>query len=70
MLEFKLSNTPELQTRDLKIVLYCKTSGCAALASSSLQDMGYLHVTSIAGGFDAWVAADKPVVKPSLSDFD
>lgn len=69
MLEFKLSSQPELSARDLKIVLYCKTSGRAALAACALQDMGYLHVTSIAGGFDAWSAAGKPVVKPSMPSF-
>ena len=70
MLEFKLSSTPELSSRDLKIVLYCKTSGRAALAARSLHDMGYLSVTSIAGGYDAWVAAGKPVAKPSLPAFE
>ena len=69
MLEFKLSSQPELSARDLKIVLYCKTSGRAALAACALQDMGYLHVTSIAGGFDAWAAAGKPVVKRTLPTF-
>ena len=59
LLEFKLSSSPELSSRDLKIVLYCKTSGRAALAACSLHDMGYLHVKSIAGGIDAWLAAGK-----------
>jgi len=70
MLEFKLSNTPALTPRDLNIVLYCKTSGRAALAACALQDMGYLNVRSIAGGFDAWAAAGKPVVKPVLPTFE
>lgn len=70
MLEFKLSGSPELSSRDLKIVLYCKTSGRAALAACALHDMGYLHVKSIAGGFDALVAAAKPVVKPELPVFE
>lgn len=69
MLEFKLSSTPELSARDLKIVLYCKTSGRAALAARSLHDMGYLSVTSIDGGYDAWIAAGKPVAKLSLPAF-
>lgn len=69
MLEFKLSNNPELSARDLAIVLYCKTSGRAALAACALHDMGYLNVKSISGGFDAWAAAGKPVVKPSLPSF-
>lgn len=70
LLEFKLSGTPELGARDLNIVLYCKTSGRAALAAASLQDMGYLQVKSIAGGFDAWTGACRPVVKPSLPSFE
>lgn len=70
MLEFKLSSNPALSSRDLKIVLYCKTSGRAALAACALHDMGYLNVKSIAGGFDAWAAAGKPVVKPALPTFE
>lgn len=70
MLEFKLSGNPALSARDLNIVLYCKTSGRAALAACSLHDMGYLNVKSIAGGFDAWAASGKPVVKPALPTFE
>ena len=70
LLEFKLGNTTELSSRDLKIVLYCKNSGRAALAACSLHDMGYLKVTSITGGIDAWIAAGKPVAKPALPSFD
>ena len=70
LLEFKLSGMPELSSRDLKIVLYCKTSGRAALAACTLHDMGYLQVKSLAGGFDAWVGAGKPVVKPASPKFD
>jgi rhodanese-related sulfurtransferase len=70
LLEFKLSGTPALTARDLKVVLYCKTSGRAALAAAVMQDMGYLDVVSIAGGFDAWVAAGKPVVMPEQPSFD
>ena len=44
--------------------LYCKTSGRAALAATTMQSMGYLHVVSIAGGIEAWVQAGMPVVKP------
>lgn len=70
LLEFKLSNSPELESRDLNIVLYCKTSGRAALAASALHDMGYLQVQSIAGGFDAWSSAGKAVVIPGLPTFE
>lgn len=70
LLEFKLGNAPELSSRDLNIVLYCKNSGRAALAACSLHDMGYLKVTSITGGIDAWINAGKPVAKPALPSFD
>jgi rhodanese-related sulfurtransferase len=70
LLEFKLSGTPALSGRDLKVVLYCKTSGRAALAAQTMQSMGYLQVSSVAGGYDAWVAAGKQVVKPEQPAFD
>lgn len=70
LLEFKFSGNPTLQARDTKVVLYCKTSGWAALAACALHDMGYLNVKSIAGGFDAWAAAGKPVAKPEAPSFD
>ena len=70
LLEFKLSSSPQLTSRDLKIVLYCKTSGRAALAACAMQDMGYLQVQSIAGGFDAWIAAGKPVASPTPPSFE
>jgi rhodanese-related sulfurtransferase len=70
MLEFKFSANPALQSRDIKVVLYCKTSGRAALAAAALHDMGYLNVQSIAGGFDAWAAAGKSVAKPVAPSFD
>ena len=54
---------------DLQVVLYCKTSGRAALAALAMQEMGYTRVRSIAGGFDAWAAAGKPVVQPQLPQF-
>ena len=69
LLEFKFSANPALQARDLNILLYCKTSGRAALAAAALQDMGYLNVRSISGGFDSWAAAGKPVAKPEAPSF-
>ena len=70
MLEFRLSGSPQLGARDLRFVLYCKTSGRAALAAAAMHEMGYLNVKSIAGGFDAWAAAGKTVVKPELPAFE
>lgn len=70
MLEFKFTNDPALENRGLNIVCYCKTSGRAALSAKALREMGYLHVTSIAGGFDAWQEAGKAVVQPDLPSFE
>lgn len=70
MLEFKFTANPALQPRDLAVLLYCKTSGRAALAAVALHDMGYLNVKSIAGGFDAWAAAGKPIAKPEVPSFE
>ena len=69
VLEFRLSSTPALSARDLKVVLYCKTSGRAALAACAMQDMGYRNVRSIAGGYDAWLAEGQPVRQPRLPSF-
>ena len=70
MLEFKFSASPALQSRDVKVVLYCKTSGRAALAAAALHEMGYLNVQSIAGGFDAWSAAGLAIAKPQAPSFE
>ena len=70
LLEFKFSNDPELASRDMKIVVYCKNSGRAALSAKALQDMGYHYVQSVEGGFDAWQEAGKPIIKPELPSFD
>lgn len=70
LLEFKLSASPALSARDIKVVGYCKTSGRAALAAQTMQAMGYLNVASIAGGYDAWVAAGKAVVRPEQPSYE
>jgi rhodanese-related sulfurtransferase len=69
LLEFKLSNDPALEDRSMNIVLYCKNSGRAALSAKAMKEMGYLHVQSITGGFEAWQEAGKPVLTPELPDF-
>ncbi|GAB4214925.1 MAG: hypothetical protein Fur007_12040 [Rhodoferax sp.] len=70
LLEFRFSADPALQSRDLSIVLYCKTSGRAALAALALKSMGYLKVQSIAGGFDAWAGSGRPVARPPTVEFE
>ena len=65
MLEFQVADLPAASNRDADIVLYCKGGGRAALAAQSLASLGYTHVVSISGGYDAWVEEDKPIVMPN-----
>jgi rhodanese-related sulfurtransferase len=61
VLEFKIGEHPQLSQRDRDILIYCKTSGRAALAALNLQRIGYTAVRSIHGGFDAWAQLGLPV---------
>lgn len=70
LLEFKVGSIPSLESRDKKVVIYCKTSGRSALAAASLLAMGYLNVTSIEGGIDHWIESGKPIITPTLPSFD
>ncbi|PXW92348.1 rhodanese-related sulfurtransferase [Sphaerotilus hippei] len=70
LLEFRLSAAEALQRRDLKVLIYCKSGGRAALGACTMQDMGYLDVWSIAGGIDTWTAAGGAVVQPAPLRFD
>ncbi|UUC94457.1 rhodanese-like domain-containing protein [Comamonas sp. C11] len=70
VLEFRLTGNSAFERRDLAVVLYCRTSGRAALAARSMQSMGYLNVKSIAGGIEAWLKAGLPVVQPEQPSFD
>lgn len=45
------------------IICHCGGGGRSALASESLQKMGYKNVRSMSGGFKAWKAAGLPTAK-------
>jgi molybdopterin/thiamine biosynthesis adenylyltransferase/rhodanese-related sulfurtransferase len=51
--------------RDTKLVLYCAGGSRSALAAATMLDLGYEHVASLEGGFDAWKAAGRPWGDPS-----
>jgi rhodanese-related sulfurtransferase len=70
MLEFKISNEPSLQDLARPLLIYCKTSGRAALSVVALQTMGFTNTCSLAGGFDGWVAAGQAVSKPKDITFE
>lgn len=54
VLEFKIGNFSELADKTQPVLVYCRTGGRSALAAQTLQALGYSHVLSMAGGFEAW----------------
>ena len=42
---------------DARVVVYCAGGNRSALAADTMQQMGYQQVSSMAGGFRAWVDA-------------
>jgi rhodanese-related sulfurtransferase len=70
VLEFQISNDASLQQLDRSLIVYCKTSGRAALATVALQTMGFQNVVSLAGGFQAWITGNCPVDKPADISFE
>jgi rhodanese-related sulfurtransferase len=70
VLEFEIEAHPALggvtdaalADRQRAIVVYCRSGGRAALATQSLQQLGFTAVRSIAGGIMGWTAAGLPVV--------
>lgn len=63
MLEFKADPDSPVCDNDLnpddRLILYCGTGGRSALAAKTLSDIGYQDVSSLAGGYAAWLAAQK-----------
>lgn len=68
MLEFRIADIQPDGTAPL--LVYCKTSGRAALSCQSLAGMGYTRLRSVAGGFDLWAAEGLPVEAPALPSFE
>ena len=73
VLEFEIMTNPavdfvtakEPQVRDASIYLYCRSGGRSALAAESLERLGFTNVMSVAGGIQAWEAAQLPIQVPS-----
>ena len=43
-----------------RLVIYCASGGRSALATKTLQDMGYAEVANLTGGFQAWTESGGP----------
>lgn len=62
---WKLAGFPEATNMATKMTLYCATGGRCALATKTLQDMGFTNVTAADMRFTDWVKAGYPVAKPA-----
>ncbi|MGH8278694.1 MAG: rhodanese-like domain-containing protein [Gammaproteobacteria bacterium] len=60
VLEFKIDQFPELHDHKREVVLHCQGGGRSALATVSMQELGYTNAVNLAGGFGAWNAAGLP----------
>lgn len=70
VLEFKIGMVPECANKDGAFLIYCRTSGRAALSAVQLQKIGYSNVISMLGGFDAWNTEQRPTEKPEPINFE
>ena len=70
VLEFKIGMVPECANKDGAFLLYCRTSGRAALSVVQLQRIGYTDVVSVAGGFEIWNNEGRPTEKPEPINFE
>jgi rhodanese-related sulfurtransferase len=52
---------PWLEDRGRKLILYCGGGHRSALASRTLQEMGFHRVLSLAKGWTGWIEQDLPV---------
>jgi rhodanese-related sulfurtransferase len=52
---------PDVTGYDQVVVVVCSEGYSSSLAAAALQDLGFLHATDLAGGFQAWKAAGLPV---------
>jgi rhodanese-related sulfurtransferase len=70
ILEFKIGMVPECANKDGAFLIYCRTSGRAALSAVQLQKIGYSDIVSMAGGFELWNNEGRPTEKPAPINFE
>ncbi|WP_319380483.1 rhodanese-like domain-containing protein [Thiomicrorhabdus sp.] len=67
-LEYAGANPALRDHREDPWVVVCKSGGRAALATDTLQQMGFGNVINMLGGMDAWQAAGKETEIPSTEN--
>ena len=65
-LNFEGANPALRDSRDDSWLVLCATGGRAALATDTLQAMGFNNVASIAGGIEAWQNSNKDILCESV----
>ena len=65
-LESRIENIA--RDRSTPIILSCQSGARSAFAAKSLQDLGYEHVRSLAGGFSRWKQNGYEWAEPKLLD--
>ncbi len=70
VLEFKIGMVPECAKKDGAFLIYCRTSGRAALSAVQLQKLGYTNVISMNGGFEVWNNEQRPTEIPEPINFE
>ena len=54
---------PKVPDKNEELILYCGGGYRSVLAAEAIQKMGYRRVSSMAGGWKAWLAANFPTEK-------
>ena len=70
VLEFKIGTVAECADKGKPYLIYCRTSGRAALSTVQLQKIGYTDLISMAGGFEVWNTEARPTEKPEPINFE
>lgn len=58
-----MASLDKLPAKDQPIVVICKSGHRASMVMMALQFLGYTNARNLAGGMNAWIAAELPVVK-------
>jgi rhodanese-related sulfurtransferase len=57
---------PQATGYDQHVIIMCSRGYASSLAAASLQDIGLVNATDLAGGFLAWVATGLPCMPAAL----
>lgn len=57
------SRIPEAVHANIRWIIVCEGGYSSSLAADSLRQIGLHRSTDIVGGFNAWLAADLPIVR-------